>query len=159
MGKVFNRTALIEAVKMWHSQGKIIVFTNGCFDILHRGHVEYLNDAKGLGDLLVLGLNSDQSVRRLKGPDRPVVSEDDRAFILSQLISVDAVCVYDEDTPIPLLEVLKPDILVKGGDYTLDGVVGREVVEQNGGKVITLPLVEGRSTTDLIGKIQIQKVK
>ena len=159
MGKVFDRTALIEAVNMWRSQGKVIVFTNGCFDILHRGHVEYLNDAKGLGDLLVLGLNSDLSVSRLKGPDRPVVSEDDRAFILSQLISVDAVYVFDEDTPIPLLEVLMPDILVKGGDYSLDQVVGREVVEKNGGKVVTIPLVKGRSTTDLIGKIQTQKLR
>ncbi len=159
MGKVFDRTALIEAVNMWRSQGKVIVFTNGCFDILHRGHVEYLNDAKRLGDLLVLGLNSDLSVSRLKGPDRPVVSEDDRAFILSQLISVDAVYVFDEDTPIPLLEVLKPDILVKGGDYSLDQVVGREVVEKNGGKVVTIPLVKGRSTTDLIGKIQTQKLR
>jgi len=107
----------------------------------------------------VLGLNSDQSVSKLKGPDRPVVAEDDRAFILSQLISVDAVCIFDEDTPIPLLELLKPDILVKGGDYTIDGVVGREVVEGYGGKVVTLSLISGKSTTDLIGKIQTNQRK
>jgi D-beta-D-heptose 7-phosphate kinase/D-beta-D-heptose 1-phosphate adenosyltransferase len=104
-----------------------------------------------------LGLNSDQSVSKLKGPNRPVVAEDDRAFILSQLICVDAVVIFDEDTPIPLLELLHPDILVKGGDYTIDGVVGREVVEGYGGKVVTLTLIKGRSTTDLIGKIQTNK--
>ncbi len=159
MGKVYNREALYVVVQEWHNSGKVIVFTNGCFDILHRGHVEYLNAAKELGDLLVLGLNSDKSVSKLKGPNRPVVAEDDRAFILSQLICVDAVCVFNEDTPIPLLELLKPDILVKGGDYTIDGVVGREVVEGYGGKVVTLSLISGKSTTDLIGKIQTNQRK
>jgi D-beta-D-heptose 7-phosphate kinase/D-beta-D-heptose 1-phosphate adenosyltransferase len=154
LGKVFERSALNQAVKDWQKEGKTVVFTNGCFDILHRGHVEYLNAAKSLGDILVLGLNSDQSVSKLKGPDRPVVAENDRAFILSQLIAVDAVTIFDEDTPIPLLELLQPDILAKGGDYTIDGVVGREVVEGYGGRVVTLALISGKSTTDLIGKIQ-----
>jgi D-beta-D-heptose 7-phosphate kinase/D-beta-D-heptose 1-phosphate adenosyltransferase len=157
VGKVYSREDLQKTIQGWHKQNKVVVFTNGCFDILHRGHVEYLNAAKQIGDVLILGLNSDASVSKLKGPDRPVVAEDDRAFILSQLISVDAVVIFDEDTPIPLLELLKPDILVKGGDYTIDGVVGREVVEGYGGKVVTLSLIEGRSTTDLIGKIQTNK--
>jgi len=154
LGIILDRTGIGEAVKNWRAQGKRIVFTNGCFDILHRGHVEYLNEAKKLGDILVLGLNSDRSVRQLKGVGRPLVSEDDRAFILSQLISVDVVSIFNEDTPINLLKVLKPDILVKGGDYTLDKVVGRDLVEHSGGKVVTIPVIEGKSTTDLIGKIR-----
>jgi rfaE bifunctional protein nucleotidyltransferase chain/domain len=129
VGIVIEREALRVSVINWRKQKKVIVFTNGCFDILHRGHVEYLNKAKELGDILILGLNSDASIRRLKGPERPVVLEDDRAFMLSQLISVDAVTIFDEDTPIPLLKYIKPDILVKGGDYSLDQVVGRDVVE------------------------------
>jgi D-beta-D-heptose 7-phosphate kinase/D-beta-D-heptose 1-phosphate adenosyltransferase len=157
VGIIVNRETLKQSLLSWREAGQVIVFTNGCFDILHRGHVEYLNSAKNLGDILVLGLNSDESVKRLKGPDRPVVSEDDRAFILSQLISVDAVVIFDEDTPIPLLKLIKPDILVKGGDYGLDQVVGREIVEENGGKVMTIALVEGKSTTDLIGKIQTHR--
>jgi rfaE bifunctional protein nucleotidyltransferase chain/domain len=157
VGIVIEREALRVSVINWRKQKKVIVFTNGCFDILHRGHVEYLNKAKELGDILILGLNSDASIRRLKGPERPVVLEDDRAFMLSQLISVDAVTIFDEDTPIPLLKYIKPDILVKGGDYSLDQVVGRDVVEGYGGKVTTIPLVQGKSTTDLIGKIQTRR--
>jgi rfaE bifunctional protein nucleotidyltransferase chain/domain len=109
--------------------------------------------AKMYGDILILGLNSDRSVRALKGENRPYNNEDDRAFILSQLVSVDAVCIFDEDTPVKLLEDLKPDILVKGGDYTVEQVVGREIVESYGGKVMTVPLIKGRSTTSLIYKI------
>ena len=157
MGIIVDRQNLLEIITGWRKESKKIVFTNGCFDILHRGHVEYLNKARQLGDILVLGLNSDESVRRLKGPERPVVSEEDRAFILSQLISVDAVIIFREDTPIPLIEAIKPDILVKGGDYRLDQVVGREIVEKNGGKVMTIDQVEGLSTTELIGRIQTRR--
>ena len=157
MGIIVDREELLAAVSGWQKEGKKVVFTNGCFDILHRGHVEYLNKARQLGDILVLGLNSDASVSRLKGPERPVVKESDRAFILSQLIAVDAVTIFEEDTPIPLIEKLKPDILVKGGDYRLDQVVGRELVEKYGGKVMTIAPVEGVSTTDLIGRIQTRR--
>jgi D-beta-D-heptose 7-phosphate kinase/D-beta-D-heptose 1-phosphate adenosyltransferase len=130
-----------------------LVFTNGCFDLLHRGHVEYLNQARGLGDALVVGVNTDASVERLKGPGRPVVPQGDRAIVLAGLESVDAVTLFDEDTPRALIAALLPDVLVKGGDYALDEVVGREEVEAAGGEVLALPLVPGRSTTDLLGRV------
>ena len=132
----------------------ILVFTNGIFDLMHRGHVAYLERAKCLGNLLILGLNSDASARRLKGDDRPLVNQDDRAFILSRLESVDVVSIFDDDTPISLIQKIKPDILVKGGDYNLGEIVGRECVEKNGGKVCTIPFIEGKSTTNLITKIK-----
>ena len=131
-----------------------LVFTNGCFDSLHPGHVEHLAQARALGDLLVVGLNSDDSVRRLKGVDRPLVPEVDRAAALAGLGSVDAAIVFDEDTPLELIGELLPDVLVKGGDYDLDGIVGREVVEQAGGDVRVLPLVEGYSTTNILNRLK-----
>ena len=134
--------------------GARAVFTNGCFDLVHRGHVTYLQKARSLGDALILGLNSDESVRRLKGEGRPILPMDERAFLLAGLEAVDHICVFDEDTPLELIRMLQPDILVKGGDYTLDGIVGREVVEAGGGKVMTVPVVEGRSTTDIVERIK-----
>jgi rfaE bifunctional protein nucleotidyltransferase chain/domain len=131
-----------------------IVFTNGIFDILHRGHVTYLEEAKALGNLLILGLNSDNSTRRLKGKNRPFVNQDDRAFILSRLESVDIVSIFDEDTPISLIKRIRPDVLVKGGDYNLDEIVGRDFVESYGGKVCTIPFINDKSTTNLINKIK-----
>lgn len=154
MGRVLDWTELEFELKKWRSSGKIVVFTNGCFDIIHRGHVEYLDKAKKLGDVLILGLNSDQSVRLLKGPGRPFVSEEDRAYILSQLLSVDVVTLFKEETPYNLINLVKPDILVKGGDYSLDQIVGREIVEKNGGRVIPITLIEGKSTTGLIERIR-----
>jgi D-beta-D-heptose 7-phosphate kinase/D-beta-D-heptose 1-phosphate adenosyltransferase len=129
-----------------------VVFTNGCFDALHPGHVEHLAQAKALGDVLVVGLNSDASVRRLKGAGRPLVPEADRAAVLAALSSVDAVTLFDQDTPLELISALLPDVLVKGGDYDLDGIVGREVVEEAGGEVRVLPLVEGYSTTGILNR-------
>ena len=143
----------IETLKSKKNINKI-VFTNGVFDLIHRGHVEYLERAKELGDILVLGLNSDSSVKRLKGPGRPYTAEGDRAYILSRLEAVDIVCVFDEDTPLELLKKVKPDFLVKGGDYQLDQIIGREFVENSGGKVVTIPIVSGRSTTNLIHSIK-----
>ena len=131
-----------------------IVFTNGCFDILHRGHVDLLEKAKALGTFLILGLNSDESVRRLKGAERPLVHEDDRAYILSRLEAVDAVCIFEEDTPLDLIRQIKPDVLVKGGDYTIDTIIGHEFVQAYGGQVVTVPLVQGRSTTNVLNKIK-----
>lgn len=154
MGKILSRAELEVDLKKWRSAGKIIVFTNGCFDILHRGHVEYLNKSKNLGDILILGLNSDQSLRLLKGPGRPYVSEEDRAYILSQLLSVDVVTIFEEETPYNLIKAVQPDILVKGGDYSPGQIVGRDVVEKYGGKVIPITLVEGKSTTGLIERIR-----
>lgn len=131
-----------------------LVFTNGCFDLLHRGHAAYLNEAASLGDRLLVGLNSDASVRRLKGAGRPVLSAGDRAYLLASLRAVDAVVVFDDDTPAELIDELVPDVLVKGGDYTVDRVVGRETVEGAGGEVRILPLVPGRSTSGLLDRIR-----
>jgi len=131
-----------------------VVFTNGCFDILHRGHVDLLEKAKALGNFLILGLNSDESVRRLKGAERPLVHENDRAYILSRLEAVDAVCIFDEDTPLDLISQIKPDVLVKGGDYTIETIVGHELVQAYGGEVVTVPLVQGHSTTNVLNRIR-----
>ncbi len=131
-----------------------LVFTNGCFDILHRGHVEYLAAARRLGDVLVVGVNTDGSVERLKGPGRPVVPQEDRAVIVAALASVDAVTLFPEDTPRELIAALLPDVLVKGGDYDPSRIVGREEVEAAGGKVVTIPLLEGRSTSGLLRRLR-----
>lgn len=131
-----------------------VVFTNGVFDILHAGHVTYLEEARALGDVLVVGLNSDESVRRLKGPSRPINTQEDRARVLSALRCVDHVIVFEDDTPLAVITALIPDVLVKGGDYTRDTVVGAEVVEQHGGSVVIIPLLEGRSTTSIIARSQ-----
>jgi rfaE bifunctional protein nucleotidyltransferase chain/domain len=135
-------------------QNKKIVFTNGCFDILHRGHIEYLTKAKEFGDVLIVGLNSDTSVKRLKGKDRPINSESDRARILDALKPVDYVVIFEEDTPLRLIQMVKPDVLVKGGDYKVEEIVGSEYVMSYGGKVEIIPFVEGKSTTKIIQKIK-----
>ena len=131
-----------------------LVFTNGCFDLLHRGHVEYLYEARALGDALVVGINSDDSVRRLKGPSRPLVPVEDRALLVAALGCVDAVTIFEEDTPRELIAELLPDVLVKGADYTLDQVVGREEVEAAGGQVVLVRLREGYSSTALLRRIR-----
>jgi rfaE bifunctional protein nucleotidyltransferase chain/domain len=133
--------------------GKKVVFTNGVFDILHRGHVEYLQKARELGDLLILGLNSDASVRSIKGPKRPLCPQEDRAIVLSALACVDHIVLFDEDTPQKLIEALVPDVLVKGADYSVEQIVGSDVVLKNGGKVLPIELTPGKSTTGLIKKI------
>lgn len=138
-------------------ENKSISFTNGCFDILHRGHVEYLEKTKEYADILVLGLNSDNSVRRLKKSPRPYVNENDRAYLLSRLESVDIVCIFEEDTPLELLKKVKPDFLIKGGDYSLDQIVGREIIEENGGKILTIPFISGKSSTNIIEEIKKKK--
>lgn len=127
-----------------------VVFTNGCFDILHRGHVAYINAARDLGDMLVVGLNSDESVRRLKGPSRPVNPEEDRAYVLAGLEAVDWVTIFHDDTPRELIRALLPDVLVKGGDYSVDTVVGADDVAAAGGRTVIVPLVPGRSTTSIL---------
>jgi D-beta-D-heptose 7-phosphate kinase/D-beta-D-heptose 1-phosphate adenosyltransferase len=134
-------------------EGKRVVFTNGVFDLLHRGHVELLEQARALGDALFLGLNSDASTRRLKGERRPLVPQADRAAVLAALAAVDAVVIFDEDTPAALVERLRPDVLVKGADYAADEIAGRETVEARGGRVVRLPLVAGRSTSSFIEEI------
>ncbi len=130
-----------------------IVFTNGCFDIIHRGHIEYLKKAKSLGDVLIVGLNSDNSVQRLKGDKRPINNESDRAVVLRELKSVDFVVIFEEDTPLELIKKIRPDILVKGGDWPTNQIVGHEFVLKNGGEVYSIPFIEGYSTTNIIKKI------
>jgi D-beta-D-heptose 7-phosphate kinase / D-beta-D-heptose 1-phosphate adenosyltransferase len=134
-------------------QGRSIVFTNGCFDILHAGHVLMLKIARNYGDALILGLNSDASVKRLKGENRPVVPEQDRARVMTALRTVDRVALFDQDTPLELIEKLKPDVIVKGGDWKPADVVGKDVVEAYGGRVEIIPTVQGRSTTNVIEEV------
>lgn len=134
--------------------GKKLVFTNGCFDIIHRGHVDYLNRAKELGDFLVVALNSDDSVRRIKGEERPINKLEDRAFVIDNLKAVDFVLSFNEDTPYELISRVIPDVLVKGGDWNIDQIVGKDVVEANGGVVLNLPYIENYSTTGIIKKLK-----
>ena len=131
-------------------QFRKVVFTNGCFDVLHRGHVTYLAQARDLGDCLVVGLNSDTSVKRLKGESRPVNNEKDRAFVLAALSSISYIILFEEDTPKELIERVRPDILVKGGDYQIENIVGADFVQKNGGQVLTIPFVDGYSSTKTI---------
>lgn len=150
--KIVSRAFFVENAVKRHRQK--LVFTNGCFDVLHYGHVHYLLQAKALGDILVVGLNSDDSVRRLKGPARPINGEKERAFVLAALACVDYVVVFEEDTPKELIETVRPDVLVKGGDYALDQIVGADFVTRNGGTVTTLPFVEGFSSTRIIEQLK-----
>jgi rfaE bifunctional protein nucleotidyltransferase chain/domain len=149
-----SREALEKRCNSWRALGKKIVFTNGCFDILHHGHLDYIARAADLGNILVVGVNTDASVRKLKGESRPVTHENDRAFQVASLLCVDAVVLFDEDTPAELIQVVKPDVLTKGGDYTIDRIVGADFVMQNGGSVEIIPFVEGYSTSSLIANIK-----
>jgi rfaE bifunctional protein nucleotidyltransferase chain/domain len=153
MGKIVGVDEITKISFELKSKGKKIVFTNGCFDILHRGHVEYLSKAKELGDVLIVGLNSDSSVKMIKGDKRPIVPQEDRAFILSNLSFVDYVVIFDEPTPYELISKIVPDVLVKGSDWSQENVVGRDIVEANGGKVVLIEIVPGRSTTNVIKTI------
>lgn len=159
MSTVLDRDDLVAACRALHDAGRRIVFTNGCFDILHRGHVEYLEAARALGDELIVGVNSDASIRRLKGPRRPITPEVDRAAIIGALRSVSYVTIFNEDTPLELIQVLVPDVLVKGGDYDPDAtegptyIVGSDVVRAHGGLVRVITFVDGRSTTDVIERV------
>jgi len=133
---------------------KKLVFTNGCFDIIHRGHITYLNEAKKLGDFLIIGLNSDSSVRKLKGESRPVNNQEDRSYVLENLKPVDGVIIFDEDTPYNLIKELRPDFLVKGGDWKADEIAGADIVNNDGGKVVIIKYVENYSTTSTINKMK-----
>lgn len=152
--KILDEIYLEERLNLWRGEGKTIVFSNGCFDILHRGHVEYLSKAADLGDKLIIGLNTDDSVKRLKGPSRPVNDEKARAILLSALEFVDAVVLFKEDTPYNLIRRVQPDVLVKGKDYKAEDIVGYDIVTAKGGKVETIELVDGYSTTKTIEKMR-----
>lgn len=151
--KLIGRQEAIEQVRSWKAAGKRVVFSNGCFDIIHAGHVQYLAAARTLGDILVIGLNSDASVRSIKGPLRPVCKELDRAAVLSALEAVDAVTLFDEETPELLIGMLLPDILVKGADWPVERIAGAKAVLDSGGSVQTVPLLEARSTSGIIDTI------
>jgi len=157
MSKTESRTIDISIAqkicKQAQDEGKKIVFTNGCFDILHKGHAFYLEKAAEQGDILIVGLNSDNSVKRLKGSDRPVNDELSRAYLLSSLRSVDYVVIFEEDTPFNLINRLQPDVLIKGGDYKIENIVGADIVEKKQGRVMTINFVDGFSTTNIINKI------
>ena len=151
--KLIDRSEALKKIAQWRALGKTVSFTNGCFDILHRGHIFSLSQAAQEADYLIVGLNSDSSTKRLKGKDRPVNDEQSRALLISSLLMVDAVVLFDEDTPLELIKTLLPDVLVKGGDYTVEQIAGSKEVIASGGRVVINPIVEGFSTTGLIEKI------
>ncbi len=152
MGAVVSNEELLNLRRRWRAEGRTVAFTNGCFDLLHPGHVRLLEAARGLGDVLVVAVNSDGSVERLKGPQRPILPASQRAETLAALSAVDAVTIFDQDTPCELLELLLPDVLVKGSDWS-HWIAGREIVERAGGKVLPIPIEPGYSTTDLVKTI------
>ncbi len=155
--KVRSLNELLPMVNIWKFQGNKIVFTNGCFDLLHLGHIDYLAKAASMGNKLIIGVNTDQSVSELKGPARPITDQHSRASILASLFFVDAVVLFGEATPLNLITAIKPDILVKGADYTIDKIVGADVVMQNGGEVKTITYIDGYSTTAIERKIRDAK--
>lgn len=154
MKKIKSFREIEKISRQFKKTGKRIVFTNGCFDILHKGHIRLLKKAKSLGDILIVGLNTDSSIRRLKGKGRPFLKERDRAEILSALEMIDYVVLFHEDTPYQLIKIVKPDVLVKGGDYKKEEVVGKDIIESYGGKVYIFPVVKGVSTTQIAKKIR-----
>jgi rfaE bifunctional protein nucleotidyltransferase chain/domain len=156
LDKILNQTQALTLREHLKTSGKKLVFTNGCFDLIHPGHLRYLEEAKGLGDYLLVALNSDASVRRLKGPSRPILNEMERTEILAALMMVDGVVIFGEDTPLELITKLKPDFLVKGGDYLPDNIVGGAETMAHGGKVISLSLCPGFSTTTIVKKIRAE---
>ena len=151
--KIFNLSSLKREIEGWRLKSKTIAFTNGVFDIVHKGHIASLSQAAAEADYLIVAINSDKSVKRLKGDSRPIHSEHDRALMLASLLITDAIVIFEEDTPFNVINTLLPDVLVKGGDYTLEQIVGAKEVMANGGRVIINPIVEGFSTTGIIGKL------
>lgn len=152
--RIFKRDEIVLQVKRWQLKSKTIAFTNGVFDILHAGHIAVLSKAAEWADILVVGINSDASVKRLKGETRPINTESDRALVMANLIMVDAVVIFDEDTPLELIQQIQPDVLIKGGDYSEETVVGAGEVTSNGGKVVIIPLQKGYSTSGIIDRIK-----
>ena len=152
--KIFSLDKLKNQVNTWKKAGEEVVFTNGCFDIIHRGHIEVLARTADLGDKLIIGLNSDQSIQKLKGEGRPIIDEQSRAILLAALRFVDAIVLFSDDTPLNLISTLLPNVLAKGGDYEIETIVGHEIVQQNGGEVILVPFLDGFSSTNIIDKIK-----
>ncbi len=150
---LFDRSKIENTLAVWRFKNQKVIFTNGCFDIIHRGHIEYLAKAASLGDQLVIGLNTNASVKRLKGTQRPIQDENTRALVLASFSFVSKVILFDEDTPIELIRLVQPDVLVKGGDYKPENIVGYDIVTARGGEVVTIELVQGHSTTSIINKL------
>lgn len=154
MNNIFDNTEIVKKIEQWRLKNNKIVFTNGCFDILHVGHLNTLKEAKAFGDKLIVGLNSDNSVKRLKGEERPINNQENRAALLAALQVVDAVVIFNEDTPLNLIKLVSPDVLVKGGDWKIEQIVGGDFVKNKGGEVKSVPFIEGYSTTKTLEKIQ-----
>ena len=152
--KIYSLSDLKIQSDKWKENGEKIVFTNGCFDLVHRGHVEVLANTADLGDRLIIGLNSDVSIQKIKGKNRPIIDENSRAILLASLQFVDAIVLFSEDTPKQLIETIEPNVLAKGGDYKVEEIAGHEVVLQNGGEVILVPFIDGFSTTNIVDKIK-----
>tara|TARA_Y100000746_G_scaffold229761_1_gene240008 strand:+ start:559 stop:1053 length:495 start_codon:yes stop_codon:yes gene_type:complete len=152
--KIFGLEFLIKNLDQWRNENKKIVFTNGCFDLIHLGHIDILARSSDLGDILIIGVNSDSSIQKLKGENRPIIEENSRVKQLAALEFVDAVVLFDEDTPQKLIETIKPDVITKGGDYKAENIVGNEVVTQKNGQVVIIPLTQGYSTTSILKKIK-----
>lgn len=152
--KIFNKSNLLEKLEIWREANKKIVFTNGCFDLIHLGHIEVLARSADLGDILIIGVNTDSSIKELKGNNRPIIEENSRAQQLASLEFVDAVILFNEQTPLELIKVVKPNVITKGGDYNSEQVVGNEIAVKNEGEVIIIPLTQGYSTTSILDKIK-----
>ena len=152
--KIFSLSNLTNQVDIWKKNGKKIVFTNGCFDVIHRGYIEVLSKTADLADKLIVGLNSDISIKNIKGDSRPIIEENSRALLLASFTFIDAVVLFSEKTPLNLISSLQPNILAKGGDYEISTIVGHEIVQENGGKVVLVPFVDGFSSTNIIHKIK-----
>ena len=152
--KIYNKEALIKQIFIWKMQGKKIVFTNGVFDVIHKGHISSLTEAASFGEMLIVAVNADESVKKLKGPTRPINDEKARALVLASLLQTDAVIIFEEDTPLELIKALMPDILVKGGDYTIEQIAGAREVIANGGTVKIANIIEGISSTNIIEKMK-----
>ena len=152
--KILDKDALIQQLAIWRFLNKKIVFTNGCFDIIHLGHIDYLSKAKDLGDILLIGLNTDDSVKRLKGNNRPIKNQLERSILLASLQFIDGIILFNEDTPYELIKKVKPNILVKGSDYKKEDIVGADIIENTGGDIITIDFLEGYSTTSILDKIR-----
>ena len=152
--KIYNLKTLQDVAEKWRKNGEKVVFSNGCFDIVHRGHIEVLAQSADLGSKLIVGINSDESVKNLKGKSRPIINEESRAILLASLSFIDAVILFNEATPFNLIKTLKPNVLAKGGDYSLSLIVGRDIVEANGGEVKLIPFITGYSSTGIINKIK-----
>jgi D-beta-D-heptose 7-phosphate kinase/D-beta-D-heptose 1-phosphate adenosyltransferase len=152
--RVLTAADAVALVQQLRAEGRKVVFTNGVFDLLHSGHVRYLQAARAEGDALIVGVNSDRSTRAIKGPERPVVPEEERAEVVAALASVDAVVIFDQETPHEIIRLLQPDVLVKGADWPADQIVGRDIVEARGGRVVRVPVILGRSTTSILRRVQ-----